>query len=162
MSYLRAMRPLRTARATIPARPLLFTVFFASLAGVKGVVAPIDQKDRIRGAFFGAVVADALTLGTHYEYDAKKIKQFYGPIDRYYAPGEKTGGETHGVGWGARNFHGGNGQGPAKTAGEGTDYGDYNILVLDFLADLASKGKSVQRIELAELVPFWQVVVVYQ
>ena len=28
--------------------------------------------------------ADALTLGTHYEYDAKKIKQFYGQISKYY------------------------------------------------------------------------------
>ena len=43
--------------------------------------------------------ADALTLGTHYEYDAQKIKQFYGKLDKYYAPGEKTGGQTHGVGW---------------------------------------------------------------
>lgn len=59
-----------------------------------------------------------MTLGTHYEYDAKKIKQFYGQISKYYAPGEKTGGETHGVGWGARNFHGGNGRGPPKRAGE--------------------------------------------
>ena len=36
--------------------------------------------------------------------------------------------ETHGVGWGDRNFHGGNGRGPPKRAGEQTDYGDYNIL----------------------------------
>jgi hypothetical protein len=47
--------------------------------------------------------------------------QFYGQIDRYYAPGEKTGGETHGVGWGQRNFHSGNGNGPSKAAGEQTD-----------------------------------------
>ena len=71
----------------------------------------------LQGAFFGALVADALTLGTHYEYDAKKIKQFYGMIDKYYAPGEKTGGETHGIGWGARNYHGGNGRGEPKKAG---------------------------------------------
>jgi hypothetical protein len=47
--------------------------------------------------------------------------QFYGQIDRYYAPGEKTGGETHGVGWGQHNFHNGNGNGPPKAAGEQTD-----------------------------------------
>ena len=81
--------------------------------------------DRVRGAFVGALVADALSLATHYEYDATRIRKFYGAIDRYYAPGEKTGGTTHGVGWGARNFHGGNGNGPAKQAGEQTDYGDY-------------------------------------
>lgn len=55
-------------------------------------------EDRIRGAMLGSLVADALSLGTHYEYDATKIKRFYGDIDRYYAPGERTGGETHGVG----------------------------------------------------------------
>jgi hypothetical protein len=44
----------------------------------------------------GALISDALCLGTHYEYDAVKIKNFYGKIDQYYAPGEKTGGETHG------------------------------------------------------------------
>jgi hypothetical protein len=91
--------------------------------------------------------ADALTLGTHYEYDAKKIKQFYGQINKYYAPGEKTGGETHGIGWGARNFHGGNGRGPPKRAGEQTDYGDYNILVLEHLA-----AHPAERIDLAKLV----------
>jgi len=63
-------------------------------------------------------VADSLSLATHYEYDASKIKKFYGKVDTYMAPGEKTGGETHGVGWGARNFHDGNGNGPAKRAGE--------------------------------------------
>ena len=35
-------------------------------------------ESRVQGAFFGALVADALSLGTHYEYDAKKIKKFYG------------------------------------------------------------------------------------
>ena len=102
-------------------------------------------------AFFGALVADALTLGTHYEYDAKKIKQFYGDLDKYYAPGERTGGQTHGVGWGARNFHGGNGLGPAKKAGEQTDYGDYNILLLEHLA-----AHPHGRIDLAQLIPRWQ------
>ena len=30
-----------------------------------------DLKSRIRGALFGALVSDALTLGSHYEYDEK-------------------------------------------------------------------------------------------
>jgi ADP-ribosylglycohydrolase len=112
-----------------------------------------SKESRMRGAFMGSLVADALTLGTHYEYDAAKIKQFYGEIDRYYAPGEKTGGETHGVGWGGRNFHGGNGNGPAKKPGEQTDYGDYCILILEYLASIANKK---HRIELSELIPMWQ------
>jgi len=41
-----------------------------------------SKTSKIKGAFFGAVVADALALGTHYEYDAKRIKGFYGGIDR--------------------------------------------------------------------------------
>merc|ERR1719446_708099 len=106
----------------------------------------------MRGAMLGSLVADALSLGTHYEYDAHKIHQFYGDIDRYYAPGERTGGETHGVGWGARNFHNGNGVGPAKKAGECTDYGDYNILMLEHLHATASPP---HRVELSELVPRW-------
>lgn len=39
----------------------------------------------------------------------------------------RVGGKTHGIGWGSRNYHGGNGRGPAKKAGEQTDYGDYNV-----------------------------------
>jgi len=114
----------------------------------------LDDKDSaIRGAMMGSLVADALTLGTHYEYDAEKIERFYGGLDRYYAPGEKTGGQTHGVGWGARNFHGGNGNGPPKRAGEQTDYGDYNILVLEHLADTASNPHPF---ELSEFIPTWQ------
>jgi len=99
------------------------------------------------------LVADALTLGTHYEYDAKRIKRFYGDIDQYYAPGSKTGGQTHGVGWGARNYHNGNGNGPAKKAGEQTDYGDYNVLIAKHLANTAEKP---HRMKLKELVPFWR------
>ena len=110
--------------------------------------------DRVRGAFVGALVADALSLATHYEYDATRIRKFYGAIDRYYAPGEKTGGTTHGVGWGARNFHDGNGNGPAKQAGEQTDYGDYNLLVAEHLAATASSaGKPF---DVAEFLPRWR------
>lgn len=118
--------------------------------------------ERIFGTYLGAVVADALTLGTHYEYDATKIKKFYGAIDRFYAPGEKTGGETHGIGWGARNYHGGNGRGPPKVAGENTDYGDYNTLILEHLAATHGPGTTAQHplspqlIELDTLVPRWQ------
>lgn len=112
-----------------------------------------SKASRMKGAFFGAVVTDALSLGTHYEYDAKRIKQFYGDIDRYYAPGEKTGGQTHGIGWGARNYHNGNGVGPAKRAGETTDSGDYNILMLKHLA---STSKKPHRVDLNELIPRWQ------
>ena len=70
----------------------LYVLFFAKVVDgspLKGV-GDVTIADRIRGAYMGAVVADALTLGTHYEYDAHKIKEFYGSIDRFYAPGEKN------------------------------------------------------------------------
>lgn len=128
----------------------LKAVFIAVLAAAR---ANPTLESRIRGAAMAPLVADALTLGTHYEYDATKIKKFYGEIDQYYAPGQKTGGETHGVGWGARNFHNGNGNGPAKRAGEQTDYGDYNILIAKHLANTA---KAPHRMSLKELIPFWR------
>ena len=60
----------------------------------------------IGGAIYGSLVADALTLGSHYEYDAKVIKSAYGgTISEFMGPGEKMGGSTHGVGWGRRNYH---------------------------------------------------------
>eukprot|EP00933_Yihiella_yeosuensis_P009475 TRINITY_DN11539_c3_g1_i1.p1 TRINITY_DN11539_c3_g1~~TRINITY_DN11539_c3_g1_i1.p1 ORF type:complete len:379 (-),score=26.92 TRINITY_DN11539_c3_g1_i1:240-1376(-) len=108
--------------------------------------------DKQKGAFLGALVADALTLPTHYEYDAEKINKFYGSIDKYYAPGEKTGGETHGVGWGARNFHNGNDKpGGSKKGGEQTDYGDYNLLILEYLCKCRKN-----QIDLPTLIPFWK------
>lgn len=115
-------------------------------------VSDSEFVSRVKGVFFGCVVADALSLGTHYEYDAKKIRSFYGNIDQYFAPGEKTGGETHGIGWGGRNFHDGNGVGLAKRAGECTDYGDYNILMLEHLAGTSDPP---HRVDLEELIPRW-------
>ena len=89
-----------------------------AIATVLSVSPDTTLEARIEGTFFGALVADALTLGSHYEYDAKKIKQAYGgTISQYMAPGEQMGGQTHGVGWGARNYH------PGTQKGDQTDYG---------------------------------------
>lgn len=108
----------------------------------------ITKEDAIRGAFFGAVVADALCLGSHYEYDARKIYEAYGqkPIERFMSPGEMMGGETHGIGWGQRNYH------PGKKAGGTTDYGDYNILVLEHLAAISEPPRAFS---VAALIPHW-------
>ena len=45
----------------------------------------IKKSNAIKGSFFGAVVADALCLGSHYEYDAQKIYEAYGkkPIEKF-------------------------------------------------------------------------------
>lgn len=107
-------------------------------------------EERIEGAFFGCLVADALTLGSHYEYDAKVIKKAYGGIiQRYMGPGESMGGTTHGVGWGRQNYH------PGQKAGDQTDYGEYNMLMLEYLASRPEKS-AAKPVKLKTLVPFWQ------
>lgn len=107
-----------------------------------------SRSDRIEGAYYGALVADALTLGSHYEYDAPKIKQAYaGEIQKYMGPGEQMGGETHGIGWGKRNYH------PGAEAGDQTDYGEYNVLVLEHLA---MQTDTVHKFDVQEFLPVWQ------
>ncbi|HQR74773.1 MAG TPA: ADP-ribosylglycohydrolase family protein [Sulfurovum sp.] len=106
------------------------------------------KQEAIKGAFFGALVGDALCLGSHYEYDAQKIWKAYGnkPIDKFMSPGEMMGGQTHGIGWGERNYH------PGKKAGGTTDYGDYNILVLEHLAATAGPAREF---DVGALIPHW-------
>ncbi|QOY53659.1 ADP-ribosylglycohydrolase family protein [Candidatus Sulfurimonas marisnigri] len=108
----------------------------------------ITKQERIKGAFFASIVGDALCLGSHYEYDAKKIHEAYGsqPIEKFMSPGEMMGGQTHGIGWGERNYH------PGKKAGGTTDYGDYNILVLEHLATISDE---VRPFSVANMIPHW-------
>ncbi len=107
------------------------------------------KQDKIKGIFYSAIVGDALCLGSHYEYDAKKIYKAYGNknIYKFMSPGEMMGGQTHGIGWGERNYH------PDKKAGGTTDYGDYNILILEHMANLAQKNEVFT---LESLIPHWQ------
>lgn len=109
----------------------------------------ITKQESIKGAFFGAIVGDALCLGSHYEYDAQKIYKAYGekPIEKFMSPGEMMGGQTHGIGWGERNYH------PGKKAGGTTDYGDYNILVLEHFEAISDK---VHPFSVANMIPHWQ------
>ena len=108
----------------------------------------ISKEEAIKGAFFAALVGDALCLGSHYEYDAEKIYKAYGEksIEKFMSPGEMMGGQTHGIGWGERNYH------PGKKAGGTTDYGDYNILVLEHLAATADPQREF---DVAALIPHW-------
>mmetsp|Transcript_45745 Transcript_45745/g.49386 ORF Transcript_45745/g.49386 Transcript_45745/m.49386 type:complete len:451 (-) Transcript_45745:399-1751(-) len=114
------------------------TMTTASSATEDKVVTTVQKRaDRIRGVYFGALVADAFCLGSHYEYDAKKIHKAYnGTMDTYMGPGEHMGGSTHGIGWGERNYH------PGTKAGDQTDYGEYNVLILEQLAKLATTETS--------------------
>ncbi|SFV64138.1 S-adenosylmethionine synthetase [hydrothermal vent metagenome] len=108
----------------------------------------ISKTEAIKGAFYGAIVGDALCLGSHYEYDAQKIYEAYGqkPIEKFMSPGEQMGGTTHGIGWGERNYH------PGKKAGGTTDYGDYNILVLEHLAATSDPKREF---DVQALIPHW-------
>ncbi|KAJ1457900.1 ADP-ribosylation/Crystallin J1 [Pelagophyceae sp. CCMP2097] len=154
MSLLRAALawPARRVASVLAMRGFAAAVLGGAPAAAEGLGTP-TKESRMRGALLGALVADSLSLATHYEYDAVKIRTFYGKLDTYYAPGEKTGGTTHGIGWGGRNFHDGNGNGPAKAAGELTDYGDYTMLIAEHLAATAA---SPRPLDVAELVPRWQ------
>jgi ADP-ribosylglycohydrolase len=108
----------------------------------------VTKEEAIRGAFFGALVGDALCLGSHYEYDAQKIFKAYGdkPIEKFMSPGEMMGGQTHGIGWGERNYH------PGKSAGGTTDYGDYNVVVLEHLSSTAVPSRAF---DVSAMIPHW-------
>merc|ERR1719253_2391963 len=108
-------------------------LIFAGIASTLeelAVAEPPSKLSKIQGAYFGSLVADALCLGNHYEYDAPTIKKAYGgkQIESFMAPGENMGGTTHGVGWGRMNYH------PGQKKGDQTDYGEYTLLMLDYLA----------------------------
>lgn len=108
-----------------------------------------ERDSRVRGALLGSLVADALCLGSHYEYDAPTIKAAYGgkSIDKYMGPGERMGGKTHGIGWGRRNYH------PGQHRGDQTDYGEYNIFALEFLTARGVRGGTIR---MNALVPAWE------
>jgi hypothetical protein len=80
---------------------------------------------RIQNALKAGLIADALALGGHYEYDAAKIKT-RGGFENFAPPGQ----DNHGVGWGTANYH------PGKKAGDLTDAGDVVLMLLRHLAEL--------------------------
>lgn len=53
------------------------TTAAAAETSIAETATSISIADRIRGAYYGALVADALCLGSHYEYDAHKIRDAY-------------------------------------------------------------------------------------
>lgn len=103
---------------------------------------PGSVRDRAEGAIFGSLLGDALALQTHYEYDYKRIRDFYkvnlnGSVEKLaeeLRPNAAILGLaiTPGlVGSGAdmRNWH------PGKGAGDLTDYGDCVVMALEFSAE---------------------------
>ena len=87
--------------------------FVAGLVGVarlrssrRDTRTPLCLSDSNRGEQVG----DALALGGHYEYDARKIRS-NGGFANFSPPGEAN----NGIGWGTANYH------PGKAAGDLTD-----------------------------------------
>jgi len=143
--------------------PLLFLWSLSAFAerelGEEDVARASSRADRIRGALLGALTSDALCLGSHYEYDAGAIRQAYAVSDGasageqtfgYMAPGERMGGTTHGVGWGRRNYH------PGQKKGDQTDYGEYNMLNLEYLAKRSANNAIDRPIDLDDYVGTWK------
>lgn len=98
------------------------------------------RQGRAEGAVLGALLGDALALQTHYEYDYKRIRDFY--KIRLNGTVEKLGEElranaavlglavTPGLenaGFDMRNWH------PGKQGGDLTDHGDCIMMAFDFL-----------------------------
>ena len=86
---------------------------------------PMDVVSRVKSSLLLGLMGDALALGGHYEYDARKIKAS-GGFRNFAPPGEAN----NGVGWGQANYH------PGKTAGDLTDAGEVAIMLLAHLADI--------------------------
>jgi ADP-ribosylglycohydrolase len=83
-------------------------------------------SDAIRRSFLTGLIGDALALGGHYEYDARKIKTQIGRFENYLPPGESN----NGIGWGTANYH------PGKKAGDLTDAGEIAIMLLECIEKL--------------------------
>jgi len=85
-------------------------------------------SNTIRRSFLTGLIGDALALGGHYEYDARKIKVQVGRFENYLPPGESN----NGIGWGTANYH------PGKNAGDLTDAGEIAIMLLECIEKLGT------------------------
>jgi len=96
----------------------------------------------IKNGIICGLIGDALALSSHYEYDARKIKERGGSAD--FAP---PGASNNGIGWGTANYH------PGKKAGDLTDAGDITIMLLEFLA---SQRKLTQPYTFDGFAHYWK------
>lgn len=124
---------MRLSLVLLPTALLLSRRAFSASATVMlqpGLISPQAAK-QTRSAFLAGLIGDALSLGGHYEYDARKIKANGG-----YAIYSKPGEANNGIGWGTANYH------PGKVAGDLTDAGDIAIMLLSHLSDLQAASAS--------------------
>lgn len=110
----RAVLRARVIQSTFSPQPLPRFILLACTSMLASS-APLITKEviaRIQSSFKLGLIGDALALGGHYEYDARKILASGGYRD-FSAPGEAN----NGIGWGTANYH------PGKVAGDMTDSG---------------------------------------
>ena len=69
---------------------------------VHDVEAPLSLRERYTGLLFGSLVADALTLAAHWEYNQEKLLERWGRVTDFQAPaadgyhkGKELGAQTH-------------------------------------------------------------------
>jgi len=89
-------------------------------------------SNSIARSFITGLVGDALSLGGHYEYDARKIKAQVGKYVDYLPPGR----DNNGIGWGTANYH------PGKVAGDLTDAGEIAIMLLECIQACEQSNKA--------------------
>ncbi len=70
------------------------------------------KSERIAGMVWGSLVADALALGAHWEYDQEALLQKFGRVDHFLPPRPDS-------------YH------PKKAAGAQTHLGDQTLVLLD-------------------------------
>ena len=73
--------------------PFLFSLLMAAalMRSALSAAVPSSLAHRVEGAFLAALMADSLSLGGHYEYDARKIRAS-GGYRNYAPPGEANNG----------------------------------------------------------------------
>jgi ADP-ribosylglycohydrolase len=121
---------------TVKLWPSMFSVH-RSTATMASARLSHEALDRANASLFAAVMGDSLSLTTHYEYDSQKIRESYeGEMDpvKLLPPGWLTGGKTNTPGLAHKQWH------PGKRAGDNTDYGDYTIMTMKFIAGAMQSG----------------------
>jgi ADP-ribosylglycohydrolase len=76
----------------------------------------MEKREQLEGRIYGALAADALSLGSHWVYNSRAIEKRLGRPDRLTDPIVNT-------------FH------PKRKAGEFTHYGDQLLWLLNYVAD---------------------------
>ena len=113
------------AAAALAATAAAAAASSSATAAAAAAAAPLGARARARGAHLASLVGDALSLQSHYEYDARVIHERVagGSSTDFGAPLV-----NYGVGWGRANYH------PGKVSGDNTDAGDFAIMLLESVA----------------------------